>query len=97
MKTLCAVCLLLTLSGCATISQARPQAASTTNAVQVPTTASLKPMIYQFIISEGGRLTEIYEDSEENLDKLLVREQNQGFIQPPVITSARLNPRYQTK
>ena len=96
MKTLCAICLIAALSGCATVSAAAKNppveaAAASTHDANTPV---LRPTIYQYILLE--ELAKVYRKDEESL--LGYRLGNtHGFISPPVITSAHLNPRYQTK
>ena len=98
MKTLCAVFLTLVLSGCATTSLMReqPRVAKVQNEQSPPKPLRnyQRPMIYQFILSEGGELTEVYRD-DDNAVFGPPSENVYGFAKPPVITSARLNPRYQ--
>jgi len=98
MKTLCAVFLTLVLSGCATTSLVREQPSVVKAQSVSPQPEVLRnlhrPMIYQFILSEGGELTEVYRDENSTVYGPPT-DSAYGFARPPVITSARVNPRYQ--
>jgi len=99
MKTLCAIFLMIVLSGCATTSSVHTQSPLVSVQDKKPKLEAIPslqlPMIYQYILSENGELTEVYRDGRDTVYGPPLADIN-GFAQPPVITSARLNPRYRT-